>query len=70
MKGKELLKKKFQESGLTLQVFAVKNRIKIKDLEDVLENGQDIDLAMAIKLYASTGITLGEWLKNNEEEDK
>ena len=70
MKGKELLKKKFQESGLTLQVFAVKNRIKIKDLENVLENGQDIDLAMAIKLYASTGISLGEWLGNNKEEDK
>lgn len=70
MKGKELLKKKFQESGLTLQVFAVKNRIKIKDLENVLENGQDIDLAMAIKLYASTGISLGEWLENNKEEDK
>lgn len=70
MKGKELLKKKFQESGLTLQVFAVKNRIKIKDLQNVLENGQDIDLAMAIKLYASTGISLGEWLENNEEEDK
>lgn len=70
MKGKELLKKKFQESGLTLQVFAVKNRIKIKDLENVLENGQDIDLAMAIKLYASTGISLGEWLKNDEEEGK
>ena len=70
MKGKELLKKKFQESGLTLQVFAVKNKIKIKDLEDVLENEQDIDLAMAIKLYASTGISLGEWLENNKEEDK
>lgn len=70
MKGKELLKKKFQESGLTLQVFAVKNRIKIKDLEDVLENGQDINLAMAIKLYVSTGISLGKWLENNKEEDK
>lgn len=70
MKGKELLKKKFQESGLTLQVFAVKNKIKIKDLENVLENGQDIDLAMAIKLYIATGISLGEWLKNNEEKDK
>lgn len=70
MKGKDLLKKKLEESGLILHAFAVKNRIKIKDLQNVLENGQDIDLAMAIKLYASTGISIGEWLKNNEEEDK
>ena len=33
MKGKDLLNKKFQESGLTLEAFAVKNRIKIKDLK-------------------------------------
>lgn len=70
MKGKELLKKKLEESGLILHAFAVKNRIKIKDLENVLENGQDIDLAMAIRLYTATGISLGEWLENSKEEDK
>ena len=70
MKGKELLKKKLEESGLILHAFAVKNRIKIKDLQNVLENGQDIDLAMAVKLYAVTGISIGEWLKNSEEEGK
>ena len=70
MKGRDLLKKKFEESGLTLQVFAVKNRIKIKDLQNVLENGQDIDLAMAIRLYVATGVSVGEWLENNEERDK
>ena len=70
MKGKELLKKKLEESGLILHAFAVKNRIKIKDLQNVLENGQDIDLAMAIRLYVATGISIGEWLGDNEEEDK
>lgn len=70
MTGKQLLKKKLEESGLILHAFAVKNRIKIKDLENVLKNGQDIDLAMAIRLYAATGISVGEWLKNSEEEDK
>ena len=70
MKGKELLKKKLEESGLILHAFAVKNRIKIKDLQNVLENGQDIDLAMAVKLYAATGVSVGEWLKNSEEEGK
>ena len=70
MKGRDLLKKKLEESGLILHAFAVKNRIKIKDLENVLKNGQDIDLAMAIRLYAATGISVGEWLKNSEEEDK
>lgn len=70
MKGKELLKKKFEESGLILHAFAVENRIKIKDLQNVLENGQDIDLAMAIRLYVATGVSVGEWLKNSEEKDK
>ena len=32
MTGKQLLKKKLEESGLILHAFAVKNRIKIKDL--------------------------------------
>ena len=70
MTGKQLLKKKLEESGLILHAFAVKNRIKIKDLQNVLENGQDIDLAMAIRLYVATGVSVGEWLKNNEEKDK
>ena len=70
MTGKQLLKKKLEESGLILHAFAVKNRIKIKDLENVLKNGQDIDLAMAIRLYVATGVSVGEWLKNSEEKDK
>lgn len=70
MTGKQLLKKKLEESGLILHAFAVKNRIKIKDLQNVLENGQDIDLAMAIRLYVATGVSVGEWLKNSEEKDK
>ena len=70
MKGRDLLKKKLEESGLILHAFAVKNRIKIKDLQNVLENEQDIDLAMAIRLYAATGVSVGEWLKNSEEEGK
>lgn len=70
MTGKQLLKKKLEESGLILHAFAVKNRIKIKDLQNVIENGQDIDLAMAIRLYVATGVSVGEWLKNNEEKDK